>query len=63
MKLITKYQTDDGKVFDTETECQLHEQRNEIVDYVADDSDIYIAREHVETVIKIILRHYNITSK
>lgn len=60
MKEVTKYESADGRLFDTKEECEKHELENVILVKVCEE---YGSHPEPEWVIEYILKHYNIEEK
>lgn len=61
MKEVIRFESNDGKVFDTPDECIKHEQIKEIAAQMRNDGELYERDCCFEDVVKWLLQRYKLT--
>jgi hypothetical protein len=57
----TVYVADDGRTFDSDLDCRMHEQQLDLVRHLRDDPDVCLAVAQCEDAIRSLLKKYDIT--
>ncbi len=59
----TVYVADDGREFDSDLDCRMHEKQHAIVSWLRDDPDLWLDEDVCAQVVQSLLRKFDITER
>lgn len=63
MTTRTVYVSDDGREFDSDLDCRVHEKQHAIVSWLRDDPDLWLDDKVCAEVVRSLLRKFDITER
>lgn len=63
MTTRTVWVSDDGREFDNEQDCRVHEKQHVIVDWLRTDPELCLDERSCEEIVRSLLKRFDITER